>query len=86
MITATIATRKKVHGVASLQREIKHWTSTEEARRFLKPIATDMAICKQLKKEPKVEIMGVSWDLESEKRMLLEIKAFISTENEQPDN
>lgn len=85
MITATIETRKKVKGILQVKREIKVFNSSEKARQVLKPIATDMAICRKNKTTPEVEIMGVSYDHDSEKRMLLEIKAIISVENEEPD-
>lgn len=85
MITATIETRKRVKGILTIKREIKMFNSTEQARQFLKPIATDMAIYKNKKQEPPVEIVGVSFDYDSEKRMLLEIKAIVSVENEQPE-
>lgn len=85
MITATIETRKKVKGVLTTEREIKVYNTSEQARKALKPIATDMAICRKNKTTPEVEIMGVSYDHESEKRMLLEIRAIISVENEEPD-
>lgn len=86
MITATIVTRKKVKGITQIHREIKVFNSSEKARKYLKPIATDMAVCRKQKVEPAVEIMGVSFDHDSEKRMLLEIRAFNSIENEEPDN
>ena len=85
MITATIRTRKKVKGVLTEKRELKCFASMEKAKKFLKPIATDMAICRSQNKEAEVEIVGVSYDLDSEKRMLLEIRAIISVENESPD-
>ena len=85
MITATIETRKKVKGIKQVKREIVVYNSTEKARQELKPIATEMAICRKRKIEPQTEIMGVSYDHESEKRMLLEIRAIISVDNEEPD-
>lgn len=84
MITATIEKRKKVKGILTTSRDIQVFTSTEKARQVLKPIATDMAICKKNKVQPEVEIVGVSFDYDSEKRMLLEIGAYISIENEDP--
>lgn len=84
MITATIITRKKVKGVASETKEIKLFNSTEQARKVLKPIAVDMQVCKAKKIQPEVEIVGVSFDYDSEKRMLLEIRAYTSIENEEP--
>ena len=86
MITATIKSRKKVNGVLAEKREIKVFNSTEEARKYLKPIAVDMAMCQRQKKVPTTEIVGVSWDFDSEKQMLLEIKAFKSIENEAPED
>lgn len=82
MITATIRTSKKVKGILTEKREIKCFASTEKARAYLKPIAVDMEICRQRKQKPAVEIVGVSYDFNSEKRMLLEIKAIRSIENE----
>ena len=86
MITATIRTRKKVKGIMTDKREIKCFSQTEKARKYLKPIAVDMAIARQNKQEPEIEIVGVSYDLESEKRMLLEIRAIRSVDNEATDN
>ena len=85
MITATIKTKKKVKGVLTEKREMQCFNSSEKARKVLKPIATNMAVCRSRGIEPEVEIIGVSYDFDSEKRMLLEIKAIISTENESPD-
>lgn len=85
MITATIRTKKKVKGVLTEKRKMKCFPNSEKARKFLKPIATDMAICRSQNKEADVEIVGVSYDFDSEKRMLLEIKAIISVDNESPD-
>ena len=85
MITATIRTKKKVKGVLTEKREMKCFSSSEKARKTLKPIATEMAVCRSRGLEPEVEIVGVSYDFDSEKRMLLEIKAITSVENESPD-
>ena len=84
MITATIRTRKKVSGVFNYKQEIKVFKSVDTAKKFLQPIATDMQVCKKAKKEPVISILAVSYDLDSEKKMLLEIKAITSTENESP--
>lgn len=85
MITATIRTQKKVSGVKTYKQEIKVFKSMDTAKKFLQPIATDMIICKKAKKEPAISILSVSYDLDSEKKMLLEIKAITSTENESPN-
>ena len=85
MITATIEKRKKVKGILKVDRKIKLYHSSEQARKELKPIATNMKICRKQKVQPDVEIMAVSYDYDSERRMLLEIKAIVSVDNEEPD-
>ena len=76
MITATIEERKVVKGVATIKREIRVFTSMDKARKELTPIAQEMARCERLKTKPKVLIDGVSYDTDSEKRLLREIGAY----------
>lgn len=76
MITATIEERKVVKGITTLKREIRVYTSMDKARKELKPIAQEMARCEQLKIKPKILIDGVSYDTDSEKRLLREIGAY----------
>ena len=76
MITATIQERKVAKGVATIKREIKVFTSMDEAKKYLTPIAREMARCEQLNTKPKILIDGVSYDTDSEKRLLREIGAY----------
>lgn len=76
MITATIEERKVVKGVSTIKRGIRVYTSMDKARKELKPIAQEMARCERLKVQPKILIDGVSYDTDSEKRLLREIGAY----------
>ena len=76
MITATIEERKVVKGVTTIKREIKVFNSMDEAKKILTPIAQEMARCERVQEKPKVLIDGVSYDTDSEKRLLREIGAY----------
>lgn len=80
MITATIQESKVVKGVATITRKIRIYRSMDKARKELTPIARDMAICAKTNKKPKVIIDGVSYDTDSEKRLLIEIGAYTHEE------
>lgn len=82
MITATIRTRKK----GSDTKEIIVFTNSTKAKEFLKPIAIEMDIAKKNHQTPKQSIIGVSYDFDSEYKMLLEIRAIVNSENETPDD
>lgn len=82
MITATIQERKVVKGVATIKRNIRVYKSMDKAKKELSPIAREMREYEDkrnrgLKVSPlKYEIDGVSYDTESEKKLLIEIGAF----------
>ena len=82
MITATIRETKVVRGIATEKKYIKCYHSLDVARKELRPIAKEMEVARQLKREPKISIVAVSYDSKSEKNLLLEMRAIITTENE----
>jgi len=89
MITATIKETKKVKGIKVETRKVRCYHSLDKARKELSPIAKDMEVARQKAKqgqpyiEPPVVILGVSYDVKSEKNLLLEIRAIITNENEE---
>jgi len=92
MITATIKEKKKVKGVTTEKRHIKCYHSLDKARKELTPIAKDMKVARQKAEkgqiyvEPPVSIIAVSYDSKSEKNLLLEMGAIVTTENEGDQN
>lgn len=85
MITATIRTRKKVKNKDVDSKEIRVYTSSTKARKELKPIALEMELAKKSNRTPVEEIVGVSYDFDSEYKMLLEIRAIVNNDNEVPE-
>lgn len=82
MITATIRETKVVRGITTEKKYIKCYHSLDVARKELRPIAKEMEVARQLSKEPKISVVAVSYDTKSEKNLLLEMRAIITTENE----
>lgn len=76
MITATIQETKVVKGVTTINRSIKLYQSMDKARKELAPIAREMLLCEKQGKKPKTIIDGVSYDTDSERRLLIEIGAY----------
>ena len=81
MITATIQETKVVKGVTTIKRKIHLYHSMDKARKELSPIAREMLACEKLGKKPKIIIDGVSYDTDSERRLLIEIGAFVHEES-----
>ena len=77
-ITLTIV--KKKGNVYERKMIIYH--SLDKARKEIAPIAKEMRIAEKLNKVPNVRIEAVSYDTKSEKSLLLETRAIVSTENE----
>lgn len=82
MITYTLEERKVTGGKIQVSRRIKLCHSIDKARKEIAPIVREMEEAKKMKREPKVRIAGVSYDSDSEKMLLLELRAITTTENE----
>ena len=85
MITLTIVKQVKKGSIVSYNKELKMFNSVDKARKFITPIVKEMKIAKKQKRTPTLAIKAVSYDLKSEKTMLLETDAIISVENEKDD-
>lgn len=90
MITATIKETKKVKGVTTERTYIKCYHSLDKVRNELAPIARAMEAARQKAKktntpyvDPPTSIKAVSFDTKSEKNLLLEMRAIVTTENEE---
>ena len=82
MITLTLIERHNKNGKITETRSIKLIHSMDKAKKFIQPIVKEMEVAKQNKQTPNNEIVAVSYDDNSEKEMLLSIRAIITTENE----
>ena len=85
MITLTIVKQVKKGTTISFKRELKMFNSVDKARKEITPIVREMKLAKKQKRDPSIAIKAVSYDLKSEKTMLLETDAIISVENESDD-
>lgn len=75
MITLTIAELKKDGKVLKFQRTIKMFKSKDKAEKFIVPIVEEMQQAKKQKKDPRKSIVAVSYDTNSEKKLLVELGA-----------
>lgn len=75
MITLTIAELKKDGKVLKFQRTIKIFKSKDKAEKFIVPIVEEMQQAKKQKKDPRKSIVAVSYDTNSEKKLLVELGA-----------
>ena len=82
MITLTIVKQVKKGSQVTWKKELKMFNSVDKARKEITPIVREMKVAKKEKREPTIAIKAVSYDLKSEKTMLLETDAIISVENE----
>lgn len=85
MITLTIVKQVKKGTTISFKRELKMFNSVDKARKEITPIVREMKLAKKQKRDPSIAIKAVSYDLKSEKTMLLETDAITSVENEKDD-
>lgn len=85
MITLTIVKQLKKGTTISFKRELKMFNSVDKARKEITPIVREMKLAKKQKRDPSIAIKAVSYDLKSEKTMLLETDAITSVENEKDD-
>ena len=82
MITLTIVEKKN----GKFTRKLELYHSMDKAKKRIIPIVKEMKVAKKLKQEPKIKIDAVSYDTKSEKTLLLELGAIITTENEDESN
>ena len=82
MITLTIVETSVKKGVRQFKNYMKLFKSMDQAKSYIVPIVKEMNDAKKQKREPKLRINSVSWDTNSEKTLLLELGAVITTENE----
>lgn len=85
MITLTIVKQVKKGSQVTWKKELKMFNSVDKARKEITPIVREMKVAKKQKRDPQIAIKAVSYDLKSEKTMLLETDAIISVENESDD-
>lgn len=86
MITLTIVEQVKNGKRIEPKRSIKLFHSMDKARKEIAPIVKEMKTAKREKREPTIRIDGASYDTNSEKSLLLELDAIVSTENESERN
>ena len=79
MITLNITERKVAPKtkLVSYKKSIKVFVSMDKAKVFIKPIITEMKKAEKEKRDPNVLIDGVSYDTDSEERMLSELGALL---------
>lgn len=77
MITLTIAEMKKDGKILKFQRTIKMFKSKDKAEKFIVPVVEEMEEAKRQKREPRKNIVAVSYDTNSEKKLLVELGAVI---------
>ena len=82
MITLTIVEHVKTGKKNEIKRSIQLFNSVDKAKQFIGPVVKEMQQAKKEKREPKIRIDGVSYDSNSEKTLLMEMKAITSVDNE----
>lgn len=86
MITLTIEKQVKKGSIIKYERELKVFNSVDKCRKEVIPIVAEMKQAKKAKRPAKIAIRGVSYDYDSEKSMLLETKAIVTTKNESEED
>lgn len=82
MITITINETLVKNKIPTIKKSLRLYNSLDKARKEIEPITSEMRDAKRNKRNPKVEIIAVSYDTDVEKQLLLSIGAFISIDNE----
>lgn len=84
MITLNVTERKVAPKtkIVSYKKSIKVFVSVDKARTFIKPIIAEMKRAFNEKRDPNISIDGVSYDSDSEERMLNELGALLLTKYE----
>lgn len=82
MITLTIVEHVKTGKRVEVKRSIKLFNSVDKAKEFIGPVVKEMQKAKKEKREATIYIDGVSYDSNSEKTLLMEMKAITSVDNE----
>ena len=79
MITLTIKEKVVANKLTKFTTTIKVFKSTDIARKFIKPIIIEMDNAEKKGVQPKISIIGVSYELDSERRFLIETGALKTT-------
>lgn len=82
MITLTIVQKVKKGKAIGVERLLKMYRSNDKAKKEIAPIVEEMKLAEVEKREPNIYIDAVSYDTESERTLLLEMKAIKSIDNE----
>ena len=82
MISVSYTETKMDKGLLKTKTSLKLFKSLDKAKEFIKPIVREMKIAKQLGKAPKIKIDSVSYEDETEQKMLLSLQAIESVEND----
>lgn len=82
MITLTIVQKVKKGKAIGVERKFKMFRSYDKAKKEIAPIVKEMRLAEVEKREPDIYIDAVSYDTESERTLLLEMKAIKSIDNE----
>ena len=83
MSTLTIVEQVKIGKRVDYQRKLVLIHFMDKARKLITHITKEMNLAKKEKRAPVKSIEGVSYDTDSEKRLLLELHAIESIENEE---
>lgn len=75
MITLNIVERVSKNKIVTLKRSTKIFNSTDKARKYIKPVVSEMKLARVEKRDPKIAIEGVSYDTNSEEKLLAELGA-----------
>lgn len=84
MITLTVQIQEKKTKPTRIVtvRKMELFHSMDKARARISTIVKEMRLAEKEKRTPKIEIIGVSYDNNSERTMLLEMGAIKSIDNE----
>lgn len=85
MISITLVETKIVKNKPVMNRKIVFYHSLDKARKEIPVYVKEMRLAKKEKRTPKYLIDGVSYDTTSEKTMLMEMRAIVSVDNEDPN-
>ena len=75
MITLNIVERVAKSKIVTLKRSTKIFNSTDKARKYVKSVISEVKLAKSEHREPKIYIEGVSYDTNSEEKLLAELGA-----------
>lgn len=81
MITLTIFEKVKVGNRLTTQRRLAMYSSLDKLKKDIVPIIQEMNKATKEKREPNKAIVGVSYDSESERKLLVDVGALKTTED-----